>query len=277
MEPRQEPMHVARRRSEDQHRRDRGPLRPGRVPDGARQPQHPPRKQHQQPDSDRGHLAVHRVAEAHPCVPQRRIVHADGLTAIEPVRPAPPVPPPQGPQPLRSRGMAHHVAARSPAIPGHHIPADPNHRRDGTARPRPHPHRSQPPPLDARRTSFARTRQPGVAATGRRDSSHPLNITTNDPPAYLPLSGRAWHLRGAVGDASNAKREDPPYIKDGDGSSPTAIDHYLMGRSHRPSAPRLRRPVPRDRRRRRQSRRHVAGGPPSRCGRSGRAGDPPDR
>ncbi|MCY3642184.1 MAG: glycosyltransferase [Acidimicrobiaceae bacterium] len=30
------------------------------------------------------------------------------------------------------------------------------------------------------------------------------------------------------------------YIKDGDGSGLTAIDHYLMGRSHRPSAARSR-------------------------------------
>ena len=175
----------------------------------------------------------------------------------------------------------------------------------------------------------------GVGSTGRRGSGQPLNITTGDPPAYLPLSGRAWHLRGAVGDASNAKREAPQrgfvgvrcpwrgvprlerwspvsesnvikrgatqlvatddwaeidlvveqfgfrtsshwdcdmksyvihYIKDGDGSGLTAIDHYLMGRSHRPSAARPWRPVPRDRRRRRQSRRHMAGGPPSRAG-----------
>ena len=74
------------------------------------------------------------MGEAQPGVPQRRIVHADGLPAVEPVRPAPPVPPRQRAKPLRRGRVPDHVATASDAPEPHDaVPPDSNHR-GGSAR-----------------------------------------------------------------------------------------------------------------------------------------------
>ena len=147
VEARQHPVHPARCRGEHEHRGHCGPLGLGLVSDGSGQPQSAPGQQHKQPDSDGGHLTVHRVREAHPRVAQRRVVDAYGLPAVEPVRPAPPVPPGQRLQPLGCGGVADHVAGGGVPIADHHIPAHEHHRAHRAARGQ--PHRGQAPPLGA--------------------------------------------------------------------------------------------------------------------------------